>query len=105
MPVISAELETAKTDLTAANASVAELKSQATIATSAAVANAKKIGELEATIVALGKKPSGNGSKLASGVKDEPGDDKPVPSYLDPNNPANKFADSRLPKKLAEAKV
>ena len=56
------------------------------------------IAALQAEVTALGKKPSGSGTTLVI-EKDEESEQKPVPSYLDANNPINQYADRYANKK------
>lgn len=54
-----------------------------------------RISELEAEVTRLNAEPSGNGSNLQT-PGDQHADQKPVPSYLSDNNPANEWADRRM---------
>lgn len=79
-------------ELTTVNSTLQQSVEQhtATIST-----QATKISELEAQVVKLGAAPSGNGSIVTTPASDQHTDEKPVPSYLSADNPANQFADSR----------
>ena len=71
------------------------VKDAATIRTQSA-----RIVELEATVEKLEAKPSGNGSVLRAGAKDDSAEGNVgTPSYLDPNDPINQFADSKMRKR------
>lgn len=62
-----AENEKAAEDLVAANATIAQLKGEITIATTAAVADKNRIAELEAENKKLGSQSSGTGTNLPTG--------------------------------------
>lgn len=85
---VAKELETANTTIGTLNTKVSDLETAAT-------KSANRITELEGQVAELGKKSSGSGTKVVTKA-DEHVDKKPVPSYLDDNNPANQFADKRI---------
>lgn len=99
VPKLTTELETATEALATANTTIDGLNNKVNTLNEAAVTATATIKDLEAKVALLGKQSSGKGTKLAIG-KDAKDDEKPVPSYLDPNNPANQFADSRVKQKI-----
>lgn len=96
--IVQNALDAANGTITSRDAEIVRLQGDYSQVATQAQQQQARIDELTAQVVALGRKPSGNGTPLAAGKKDESTETKPVPSYLDENNPANQWADKFLPK-------
>jgi ATP-dependent Clp protease, protease subunit len=88
-------LATANDSLATATEEIMGLKASATTSEKTISTQATRIAELEAEVIALGKKPSGNGSTLNI-TKDVIPDATVKPSYASETNPANEWIDKQL---------
>lgn len=86
--------------LAIANNKVVELQGEVDTLHAVNASHQTRIEELEAQVAELGKQPSGKGTTLKV-EKDETVNEKPVPSYLSEDNPANQFADKQLKKRAS----